>query len=185
MKCRISIPFMLLCVCTGVVQAQAATLSALHGDVMVNSGMGFRKAGGTMKVKPGDLVLAGPESSAVLSYDDGCSAPVQADSVVAIGAQSPCALQGQTQVQGQAAIAAAGAGGGGAGGGIAGGAAAGAAGAGAGGAGAGAAAAGAAGAAAGSGFAFTPAVVGAGVAVAGAGLGAVVGVVQKLNPASP
>jgi hypothetical protein len=71
--------------------AQAAMLEAIQGQVMVNTGNGYRFVSGTVELKPGDMVIANSGGAAQLAYDDGCSVQVQAGSVVTVGPQSPCA----------------------------------------------------------------------------------------------
>lgn len=73
--------------------AEAATLDAIQGGVLVNRGAGYEVATGPTELKPGDLVIANPDGSAQVSYTDGCSVPVQAGTVVGVEAQSPCATQ--------------------------------------------------------------------------------------------
>jgi hypothetical protein len=74
--------------------AWAAVLDGIQGQVLINRGGTYRPAKGPMELKPGDSVTATSGSSAVLSYDDGCSVAVEAGTVVAIAAgPSPCATQ--------------------------------------------------------------------------------------------
>lgn len=90
--------------------ANAATLSAVNGQILVNPGSGYQAVTGGAELKPGDLVLAGPGGSAKLSFLDGCTAAVEPGSVVAIGQASPCASSSQWQQQEQGNVVNAGGG---------------------------------------------------------------------------
>ena len=70
--------------------AHAATVTASQQKVFVNQGGGYHAVTGTVKVNPGDTVMAGPNGSAVVTYDDGCKVTVDPGAVVAITAVSPC-----------------------------------------------------------------------------------------------
>ncbi len=72
--------------------AQAATVTTSQQKVFVNHGGGYHSVTGTVKVNAGDTVMAGPNGSAVITYDDGCKVTVDPGAVVAITAVSPCKL---------------------------------------------------------------------------------------------
>ena len=74
-------------------QVQAATLSGVQGSVMVNPGSGYYLTVGPANLKPGDLVMLNPGGSAQLTFPDGCIVPLQAGTVVTVGATSPCLAQ--------------------------------------------------------------------------------------------
>ncbi len=72
--------------------AQAAEIVAeLHlikGKVMVNSGHGFVSAGA---VGPGDKILIGDKSRALLTYANGCDVPLTGKQIYIVPAEPPCA----------------------------------------------------------------------------------------------
>jgi hypothetical protein len=81
---------------------QAATLSGVQGSVMVNPGSGYYLTTGPTNLKPGDVVMLNPGGSAQLTFPDGCIVPLQAGTVITVGATSPCLAQtgpGQPGVQ--------------------------------------------------------------------------------------
>ena len=93
--------------------ANAATLQAVQGDVMLNTGEGFRRVTGPAQVTPGDYVMVGQGGKANLVYPDGTVVPVQEGGVIAVaeqppivdpnGAQPPAGAEGA--VTGDAAVA--------------------------------------------------------------------------------
>lgn len=82
--------------------AEAATLDAIRGEVMVSRGAGFRPVSGPVELNPGDLVIVNPGGSARIHYGAGCAVPVVAGAVVSVNKQSPCA-----QAKAKAAVVAA------------------------------------------------------------------------------
>jgi hypothetical protein len=82
--------------------AGAVSLSSVQGSVMVNPGTGYYLTISPVELKPGDLVMVNPGSSAQLSFPDGCNSPLVPGSVVAVGSVSPCATNGgQSERAGQ------------------------------------------------------------------------------------
>ena len=81
--------------------ADAAMLAGIQGRVLVNSGGGYQAVSGSLELKPGDLVMAGPGGGASLSFEDGCVTAVGPGAVVAISQHSPCVTQVQAQEQQQ------------------------------------------------------------------------------------
>lgn len=75
-------------------ETAVAQLSAVKGSVMVSQGAAFAKAGAAASLKAGDRVVASGDSSAQLHYADGCVVNLAAQSVVTVGAKSPCAPTG-------------------------------------------------------------------------------------------
>lgn len=69
----------------------AAQLSEVEGKAFVSKGAGFSPvaAGSTLVV--GDRVMVSRESSARISFADGCSISVQPGQVISISKTSPCA----------------------------------------------------------------------------------------------
>ena len=72
---------------------QAATLTGVQGSVMVNPGSGYYPTVGPTNLKPGDVVMLNPGGTAQLTYPDGCIVPLQAGTVITVGATSPCVAQ--------------------------------------------------------------------------------------------
>lgn len=71
--------------------ASAATLIGVSGQVLVNRGKGFELAENGLDLKPGDIVVANPGSTAQVIYPEGCLAPVTPGAIVAIPVNAPCA----------------------------------------------------------------------------------------------
>jgi hypothetical protein len=71
--------------------AWAATLEPDQGDLSVNQGQGFQAVNSRVDAKVGDSVMVGPGGAATLTYEDGCTVPVQPGSVTTIAPISPCA----------------------------------------------------------------------------------------------
>ena len=67
-----------------------ANLSGVNGQVMVNSGSGYRVIDGAGQLKNGDRVMVGPNASATISFDKGCSVPLKPGQVLTIGSSNPC-----------------------------------------------------------------------------------------------
>jgi hypothetical protein len=70
--------------------ASAATVNALQGQVLVNSGQGYRLVDGSTQLSPGATVVANPGAIAQVNYGGGCSVTVQPGSVYLVAAQAPC-----------------------------------------------------------------------------------------------
>ena len=71
-------------------EAFVAQLTDVQGQVLLDSGSGFVQIGGPGGLKLGDKVLVkGKQSRAVLSYGEGCSFPVPANTVATI-AEASC-----------------------------------------------------------------------------------------------
>jgi len=66
----------------------AGKLLKVVGSVTVN---GAKASGGALAV--GDLIGTGKDSSAIVSYQDGCKISIAPNSSVKIGLPSPCALK--------------------------------------------------------------------------------------------
>jgi hypothetical protein len=71
--------------------AGAAMLTAVQGDVQIDSGHGFTPAAGAMALETGHKVQIGKGGAAQLIFSDGCVFPPAEGVTMAIGAQSPCA----------------------------------------------------------------------------------------------
>jgi hypothetical protein len=70
--------------------ADAATVRALQGQVLVNSGQGYRLVDGSTVLEPGATVVANPGAMAQVVYPGGCAVTVQPGSVYVVAAQTPC-----------------------------------------------------------------------------------------------
>jgi len=68
----------------------AATLASVQGKVSVSDGNGYEPVSGPTQLNVGDTVMAGPEGSAWVIYDDMCSVPVKPGHVVVIAPEPPC-----------------------------------------------------------------------------------------------
>ncbi len=69
--------------------AQAVTLSNVEGAVSINRGDGFQPASLGTSLSAGDRVRAGASSSVNILYENGCSARVGPNQVVAVLATPP------------------------------------------------------------------------------------------------
>jgi hypothetical protein len=79
---------------------QAATVTAVQGQVLVNSGQGYRLVDGTTHLDAGGTVVANPGAVAHVSYPGGCQVTVEPGSVYLIAAKSPCQSGEPTQTAG-------------------------------------------------------------------------------------
>src|SRR5512145_2835430 len=70
--------------------AQAATVRAVQGQVLVNAGQGYRLVDGSTQLDPGGTVVANPGAVAEVVYAGGCTVTVQPGSVYLVAAQPPC-----------------------------------------------------------------------------------------------
>jgi hypothetical protein len=71
--------------------AHAATVAAVEGEVLVNSGSGFKPITGALSgVKPGTEVMVRPGGAATITYASNCSVRVPSG-VWAVQATAPCA----------------------------------------------------------------------------------------------
>ncbi len=68
----------------------AATVKLVSGDVLINRGNGFEHVRGTSEAKVGDSVMARPNGSGRVIYDDTCWVPVKPGHVVVIALEPPC-----------------------------------------------------------------------------------------------
>src|SRR5262245_44478412 len=73
--------------------AFATTVTAEQGQVLLNTGQGYRLVQGSTSVNPGDMIVVNPGGLARIIYDDGCVREVRPPTVTAISSQSPCQLQ--------------------------------------------------------------------------------------------
>jgi len=77
--------------------AFATSVTAEQGQVLLNTGQGYRLVQGSTNVNPGDMIVVNPGGMARITYDDGCVTEVRPPAVTAISSQSPCQAQQQTQ----------------------------------------------------------------------------------------
>jgi hypothetical protein len=79
--------------------AFATTVTAEQGQVLLNTGQGYRLVQGSTSVNPGDMIVVNPGGMARITYDDGCVTEVRPPAVTAISTQSPCQQQKQSSPQ--------------------------------------------------------------------------------------
>ena len=85
-----AIPLALMAAVVFGAAAQAATVRAVQGQVLVNSGQGYRLVDGAIELDPGGTVVANPGAIAEVVYPGGCKVTVQPGSVYLVAAQPPC-----------------------------------------------------------------------------------------------
>jgi hypothetical protein len=96
-----SIPFAGLVIASVVyaTEASAATIGSVEGEVSINRGQGYSRVAPSANANVGDMVMAGPNSSAQITYPDGCTIAVKSGGVHTVGEKSPCASGEQTSTQ--------------------------------------------------------------------------------------
>jgi hypothetical protein len=72
--------------------AQAAEIRPLRGEILVNSGAGYRVIEASVEIEVGSAIFARPQAHARLIYADGCSVEIVPGSVIWVRPRSPCAL---------------------------------------------------------------------------------------------
>jgi hypothetical protein len=77
----------------GATGALATTVEVVQAEVSVNRGDGYKPLAGKTTVYAGHLVMAAPNGSAKVIYDDGCVVEVAPGAVVAVYETSPCQAQ--------------------------------------------------------------------------------------------
>ena len=92
MKCVAAVLASCLCVWASPC-AFATTVTAEQGQVLLNTGQGYRLVQGSTNVNPGDMIVVNPGGLARIIYDDGCVREVRPPTVTAISSQSPCQLK--------------------------------------------------------------------------------------------
>lgn len=85
-----SIPVALIAAVVLQAAAHAATVRAVQGQVLVNSGQGYRLVDGSTQLDPGGTVVANPGAVAEVVYPGGCTVTVQPGSVYLVSSQPPC-----------------------------------------------------------------------------------------------
>jgi hypothetical protein len=73
--------------------ALATTVEVVQPQVFVNRGDGYKPETKTSGVSAGHIVMAAPNGSAKIVYDDGCVVEVQPGAVVSVYETSPCQAQ--------------------------------------------------------------------------------------------
>jgi hypothetical protein len=79
--------------------AFATTVTAEQGQVLLNTGQGYRLVQGSTNVNAGDMIVVNPGGMARITYDDGCVTEVRPPAGTAISSQSPCQQQKQGSSQ--------------------------------------------------------------------------------------
>jgi hypothetical protein len=85
-----AIPLALIAAVVFGAAAQAATVRAVQGQVLVNSGQGYRLVDGSTQLEPGGTVVANPGAVAEVVYPGGCKVTVQPGSVYLVSSLPPC-----------------------------------------------------------------------------------------------
>jgi hypothetical protein len=75
--------------------ASAATVTPEQGEILVNSGSGFKSVKQTLEVSAGDQVMAKPKSAGRVVYSEGCVVRVSPGMVLTIAPKPPCARSAQ------------------------------------------------------------------------------------------
>ena len=75
---------------------QAATVTGVGGDLLINQGNGFRPVAGMAIVGAGSIVMVAGGGSAQIAYGDGCIVNVAAGRVEMIADRSPCSSTQKT-----------------------------------------------------------------------------------------
>lgn len=72
--------------------AQAATLTPIQGQVLLNTGGGYKPVTTSVTVKAGDSILVNPDGLAQLSYDDCATYEIKPGDVVYVAEKEtiPC-----------------------------------------------------------------------------------------------
>jgi hypothetical protein len=81
-------------------------VNALQGQVLVNSGSGYRLVDGSAQLEPGGTVVANPGSVAQVVYGGSCTITVQPGTVYLGAAKAPCQAGNPTGAAATAAAAA-------------------------------------------------------------------------------
>lgn len=68
-----------------------ATLTEVTGQVSVNQGEEFAPAANGIRLMRGDRVMAQIDSTAIIKYDDDCEFRVEANTILTLRGESPCA----------------------------------------------------------------------------------------------
>ncbi len=87
----------------------SATLTSVQGAVQANTGSGFTAVSASTTLKTGDRVMVGAHSSAILTYDNGCSVRIKPGEVTSVLKEGICNF-GTTQQPGTVPGSAGGAG---------------------------------------------------------------------------
>lgn len=76
---------------TAFAQSEVASFSSIEGTVMVNQGEQFIPAQPYQPLREGDRVMAGANSSSIVTFADGCDLIIDPQTIVTIPASSTCA----------------------------------------------------------------------------------------------
>ena len=71
--------------------AQATKAVPIEGQVLVNTGAGYRVIVDAVELKPGDSVIVNSRSLGALVYPDGCGVEVVPGTIARVEPHSPCA----------------------------------------------------------------------------------------------
>ena len=70
--------------------AWAANVEVVQGQISINHGQGYKPVRGKSDAFPGDSVMASPNGSGKIVYEDGCVVEVKPGAVVTVEPTSPC-----------------------------------------------------------------------------------------------
>jgi hypothetical protein len=90
-----------------MVGAQAAELTNVHGEVLINHGYGFQQIAGSTMVGSGDRVRAA-QGTAKIIYENGCAVDIGPNQVIAVLSTPPACTRLPATAQNAAGLALAG-----------------------------------------------------------------------------
>ena len=70
----------------------AATVVTERGEVLVNSGAGFKEIKALTLAAPGDQVMVNPRGSGRVTFEEGCTFKIKPGEIYVIPAKSPCTV---------------------------------------------------------------------------------------------
>lgn len=75
---------------SALAEVNFAQMQSFHGKVLVNQGKGFNAAKVGLTLKPGDRILIGTESTAIVAFENGCQVSISEPKVLTITKAAPC-----------------------------------------------------------------------------------------------
>jgi hypothetical protein len=97
--------FALVCAFLFSASSFAAMVNTTQGQVLVNTGQGYRQVAGSVEAGPGATVVVNPGGNAQVVYPDGCAVNVQPGSVYTVASESPCLAGGADTTTGSGGAA--------------------------------------------------------------------------------
>ncbi|MDX2156953.1 MAG: hypothetical protein SFW09_10645 [Hyphomicrobiaceae bacterium] len=74
--------------------AHAATLAGMQGEVLVNAGLGFKRATDATVLNSGDQVVVSPGGAVQISYGENCAVSVPVGAIYRVAEKPPCTANG-------------------------------------------------------------------------------------------